>query len=93
MYIENHGIPRYIGLDQAKCCLVGNQVQNFCNKNKIDIIEAPLDDHRAIGLVEILIQAIKSRLACIKDQKSTNNAFHVKYASKHKGYHSSIADM
>ena len=54
MYIEIHGIPRPIRLDQAKC-LVGNQVKIFCNKNNIDIIEAPVNDHRIIGLVERLI--------------------------------------
>ena len=69
MYIENHGIPRSIRLDQAKC-LVGNQVKTFCNKINIDIIEAPVNDHRAIGLVERLIQTIKNRLACIKEEKS-----------------------
>ena len=58
MYIENHGIPRSIRLDQAKC-LVGNQVKTSCNKNNIAIIEAPVKDHCAIGLVERLIQAIK----------------------------------
>ena len=31
MYIENHGIPRSIRLDQAKC-LVGNQVKTFVIK-------------------------------------------------------------
>ena len=31
MYIENHGILRFICLDQAKC-LVGNQVKTFCKK-------------------------------------------------------------
>ena len=36
MYIETHGIPRSIRLDQAKC-LVGNQVKTFCNKNNIEI--------------------------------------------------------
>ena len=82
MYIENHGtIPRSIRLDQAKC-LVGNQVKTFCNKNNIDIIEAPVNDHRAIGLVERLIQTIKKRLACIKEEKSSINAFHVKHALK-----------
>ena len=60
MYIETHGIPRSIRLDQAKC-LVGNQVKTFGNKNNIDIIEAPVNDHRAIGLVERLFQTIKNR--------------------------------
>ena len=47
IYIENHGIFRSIRL-QTKC-LVGNQVKTFCNKINIDIIEAPVNDHRAIG--------------------------------------------
>ena len=50
MCIENHGIPRSIRPDQAKC-LVGNQLKTFCNKNNIDIIEAPVNNHRAFGLV------------------------------------------
>ena len=80
MYIETHRIPRSIRLDQAKC-LVDNKVNN-CNKNNIEIIEAPVNDHRAIGLIERLIQTIKNRLACIKEDKSANNAFDVKYALK-----------
>ena len=81
MHIENNGIPRSIRLDQEKC-LIGNQVKTFCNKNNIDIIEAPVNDHRAIGLVERLIQTIKNRLACIKEEKSSTNDFHVKHALK-----------
>ena len=81
MYIESHGIPRSIRLDQAKC-LVGNQVKTFCNKNNIVIIEAPVNNHRAIGLVERLIQTIKNRLASIKEEKLSIKAFHVKHALK-----------
>ena len=81
MYIETQGIPRFIRLDQAKC-LVGHQVKTFCNKNNIEIIEAPVNDHRAIGLVERLIQTIKNRLACIKEEKLSAHAFHVKHALK-----------
>ena len=66
MYTENHGIPRYIRFDQAKR-LVGNQVNTFCNRIKIEISEAHVNDHCAIGLVERLIQTIKNRLACIKE--------------------------
>ena len=80
-YIENHGIPRSIRLDQAKS-LVGNVVMAFCNKNKIDIIEAAVNNHRAVGLVEKLIQTIKNRLACIKEEKSPAKSFHVKHALK-----------
>ena len=58
MYIENHGIPRSIRLDQAKC-LVGHQVKSFFKNDNIDFIEAPVNDHCAIDLVERLIQTIK----------------------------------
>ena len=74
MYIEIHWIHRSIGLDQAKC-LVGNQVKAFCNKNNIDIIEAPANNQRAIGLVEWLIQTIEIRPACIKEGKSSKMPF------------------
>ena len=62
--------------------MVGNQVKTFCDKNIIDIIEAPVNDHRAIGLVERLIRTIKNRLACIREEKSSTNAFHIKHALK-----------
>ena len=79
IYLETHGIPRSIRLDQAKC-LIGHQVKTFCDKNNIEIIEAPVNDHRAIGLVERLNQTIKNRLACIKEEKLAAQAFHVKHA-------------
>ena len=60
-----HGIPRSIRLDQARC-QTGNQIKAFCSQNNIQLIEAPIHDHRAIGFVERLMQTIKSRLACIK---------------------------
>ena len=81
MYIENHGVPRFIRLDQAKC-LIGNQVKTFCNKNNIQIIEAPVNDYRAIGLVERLVQTIKIRLACTEEEKFASNTFHVRHAIK-----------
>ena len=81
MRIENHPIPRSIRLDEAKC-LVGNQEKTFCNKNKIQFIEAPVNDHRAVGLVKRIIQTVKNRLACIKEEKLKNNTFHVRRALK-----------
>ena len=64
-YVLLHGIPRTIRLDQARC-QTGQQIKAFCNQNNIQLIEAPIHDHRAIGLVERLIQTIKNRLACIE---------------------------
>ena len=79
--IENDEIPRSVRLNQAKC-LIGHQVKTFCNENNIDIIEAPVNDHRAIGLVKRLIQTIKNRLACIREEKSAYNSFKIKHALK-----------
>ena len=70
-----HGIPRSIRLDQARC-QSGQQIKAFCNQNNIQLIEAPIHDHRAIGLVERLIQTIKNRLACIK--MAARNQFNLK---------------
>ena len=64
-YAYTHGIPLTIHLDQATC-LVGKQATNYCNENNIDILDALVGDHRAIGLVERMIQTIKRRLSCIK---------------------------
>ena len=76
-YAYTHGIPRTIRLDEATC-LVGKQVTNYCNENNINIIDAPVGDHRAIGLVERMIQTIKRRLSRMKaenkDTFSTSKA-------------------
>ena len=64
-YVLLHGIPRSIRLDQVRC-QTGQQIKTFCNQNKIQLITAPIHNHRAIGLVEGLIQTIKNRLVCIK---------------------------
>ena len=63
-YIQIHGVPRNIRLDQARC-LIGNKVKNFCKQNNINIITAPTNDHRVIRLVERLIQTIKRPLKCM----------------------------
>ena len=80
-HIGIHGILCSIRLDQAKCS-VGNQVTTFFTRNKFQITEAPVSDHRVIGLVERIIQTIKKKLACIKEEKLADNAFHVKYVLK-----------
>ena len=64
-YVLLHGIPRSIRLDQARC-QTGQRFKAFFNQNNIKLFEAPIHDHRAIGLVERLVQTIKNRLACIK---------------------------
>ena len=81
MYIKNHGIPRSIGLDQAKC-LVANQVKTFCNRNNIEIIDAPIDGHRVIGLEKTLVQTTQNKLLCINEEKSANNSYKIRHSIK-----------
>ena len=50
-YIHIHGVPRNIRLDQARC-LIGYRVKNFCEQHNINIISAPANDNRAIGLLD-----------------------------------------
>ena len=80
-YIQIHGVPRSLRIDQARC-LVGNQVKNFCMKNNITLIPAPANEHRAIGLVERLIGTIKQRLEYIKEANKEINSFTIKAALK-----------
>ena len=56
------------------------QVKNFCNRQNIVIFKSPINDHRAIELVERLIQTIKNRIACINVEKGATNSFHLKRA-------------
>ena len=74
-YVLLHGKPRTIRLDQTRC-QTRQQVETFCSQINIQLIEAPIHDHRAIGLFERLIQTIKNRLACIK--MVARNQFKVK---------------
>ena len=74
-YVLLHGIPCSKRLDQGRC-QTGQQIKAFCNQNNIQLIEAPIHFHRAIGLVERLIQTIKNRLACIKT--AAQNQFKLK---------------
>ena len=61
----NHGVPRTIRSDQARC-LTGKEFETSCTQNNIELMYAPANDHRAIGLVECLIQTIKRQLSCMK---------------------------
>ena len=64
-YIAIQAVPRSKRMDQASC-RPGNVIKEFCNRNNINIVCAPANDHRFIGLVKRLIQTVKRRLGCIK---------------------------
>ena len=70
--IVNHRHPRNIRCDQAQ----GFRAKKFliyCKTNHIKLIFAPVDDHRAMGMVARLIRPLKSRLAIMKIDK--NNTY------------------
>ena len=80
-YIHIHGVPRSLRMDQARC-LIGNQTKKFCTRNNINLVPAPANDHRAIGLLERLISTIRRRLECIKEANKELNSFTIKAALK-----------
>ena len=46
----------------------GKKIEIFCTENDITPVNAIANNHRAIGLVERLIQTIKRQLSCMKTQ-------------------------
>ena len=53
-YNSNNGVPRRLRCDQAQT-FRAKKFQLFCNSNNIKLLFAPVDDHRAIGVVERMI--------------------------------------
>ena len=58
-----------IRCDQAQTFRAKN-FQLFCHTNNIRLLFAPMDDHRAIGVVESMIQTLKRRLAVMRIDKT-----------------------
>ena len=58
-YINTHGQPRKLHMDQATG-FVSNEIPNICNYEGIELIKSPVKDHRATGMVERTIGSIKN---------------------------------
>ena len=50
-YINNHEVPRKVNVVQGTN-FVSKEVKAFCNNERIEIIQSPVNDHRATGCVE-----------------------------------------
>ena len=72
-YTSNNGVPRRLRCDQAQK-FRAKKFQIFCRLNHIKLLFAPVNDHRAIGVVERMIQTIKRRLAAMRIDP-TNTAY------------------
>ena len=58
-YINTHGHPRKLHMDQATG-FFSKEIQNFCNYEGIELIKSPVKDHRTTGMVERTIGSIKN---------------------------------
>ena len=67
-YISNNGVPRRLRCDHSQT-FRAKKFQIFCNTKNIKLLFAPVDDHRAIGVVERMIQTLKRRLAVMRIDK------------------------
>ena len=57
-YISNNRVPHRLRCDQAQI-FRAKKCQLFCKTKKIKLLFEPVDDHRAIGVVERMIQTLK----------------------------------
>ena len=67
--ISNNGVPRRLRCDQAQTYRA-KTFQIFCKSNNIKLLFAPVDDHRAIGVVVRMIHTFKRRLAVMRIDQS-----------------------
>ena len=72
-YISNNGVPRGIKM-RSDPNIQSKEIPTFCNSNNIKLFFAPVDDHRAIGVVERIVQTLKRRLAVMRIDK-TNTSY------------------
>ena len=68
-YISNHGVPRKIHVDQGTS-FMSNEIKIFCNGEGIEIIESPVNDHRATGCVERTIGSLKNSILTFAQEKN-----------------------
>ena len=68
-YISINGVPRRLRCDQAQT-FRAKKFQLFCKTNNLFVLFAPVDDHRAIGVVEWMRQILKGRLAVMRIDKT-----------------------
>ena len=70
-YFSNNGVPRRLRCNQAQKFCAKN-FQLFCKSKNIKLLFAPVDDHRSIGVVEVLTKILKRRLGVMRiDPNST----------------------
>ena len=60
-YIAKKAVPRRIKCNQVQT-FRSKKVQLGCKDNNINLLSAQVDNHRAKGLVERLIQILKTKL-------------------------------
>ena len=69
IYIKNHGVPGKIHVNQGTSFL-SNEIKAFCNREGIEIIKSPVNDHRATGCVERTIGSLKNSILTFAQEKN-----------------------
>ena len=64
-FISNNRVPGRLRCDQAQT-FTKKKFQFFCNTNNFKLLFLPVDNHRAIGMVDRLIQTLKRRLGVMR---------------------------
>ena len=67
--MNNHGVPIRIHVDQRTNFMLHN-VKSFCNAEGIEIIQPPINDHRATGCVERTIVSLKNSILTYARKKN-----------------------
>ena len=62
-----------IRLDQARC-LKGKKIQQLCKRYNLELIYAPANDHRTIGLVDYLVSNRQTKIGQHKTRPQSQTA-------------------
>ena len=71
-YISQHSVPRKIFMDQGSS-FTSKAIKSFCNSEGIEIVYAPVNDHRATGCVERTIDSLKNSVLTYAKEKDSGN--------------------
>ena len=63
-------MPRKIHVDQGTS-FKSNEVKAFCDREGVEIIKSPVNDHRATGCVERTIGSLKNSILTFVQEKTS----------------------
>ena len=70
--MNNHGVPRKIHVDQGTN-FMSKDVEKFCYADGIEIVQSPVNDHRATSCVEKTIRSLKNSILTYAWNRNNQN--------------------